>query len=137
MDVSNASLYGEIDNVVYVRPTKGCTEPDKEHLVWLLHKGLYGLKQAGRIWNKKIDAELRSIGFVPTASDHCVYKKVGEKSTMYLALYVDDCLIFASDLNEMAAVKVELESRFRMKDLGEASYFLGMHVEQDQTNKSI
>jgi hypothetical protein len=38
-------------------------------------KGLYGAKQAGRLWNKMLDASLKSRGFVVTTHDPCMYVK--------------------------------------------------------------
>lgn len=55
----------------------GDSSPDDhsglEGKVLKLHKSIYGLKQAGRTWNEKIDASLRRLGFTRSQSDHCVY----------------------------------------------------------------
>ena len=49
MDVKNAYLNGVLDKEVYIKQPKGFMKPGTEHLVCRLIKGLYGLKQAGRI----------------------------------------------------------------------------------------
>ena len=38
-----------------------------------LRKSLYGLKQAGRVWNKKLYSVLLSMGFQQVQSDHGLY----------------------------------------------------------------
>ena len=53
-DVETAFLYADLEEEVYVRPPKGFEEYDEEGnaLVWLLHKSLYGLRQAPRNWRE-------------------------------------------------------------------------------------
>jgi hypothetical protein len=59
-----------------------------------LLKGLYGAKQAGRLWNKMLDASLKRRGFKVTTHDPCMYIKFmpGGRRLMVLG-YVDDCAI--------------------------------------------
>lgn len=38
-----------------------------------LNRSLYGLKQAGRVWNEQIEKTLLSIGYTPCKTDSCVY----------------------------------------------------------------
>jgi hypothetical protein len=53
-----------------------------------------------------------------------------------LLLYVDDILLTCSDKNSLHETKRFLSSNFDMKDLGDASYVLGMEIHQDRT-KSV
>jgi hypothetical protein len=62
-----------------------------------IQKGIYGLKQASRLWNKNIDSHLRSMGFTPTAADPCLYIKHNSEGISYIALYVDDLVIATKD----------------------------------------
>ena len=48
---------------------------------------------------------------------------------MILCLYVDDILIFGTNL-EIVKVKSYLSKKFDMKDLGEAKVILGMEIEK-------
>ena len=54
-DVSAAYLHGEIDGEVYMEAPPGHGDGDT---VWKLLKGLYGLKQAGRIWHERLEADM-------------------------------------------------------------------------------
>jgi hypothetical protein len=47
---------------------------------------------------------------------------------MFLVLYVDDILLIGNDVGALSSVKVWLSKQFDMKDLGEASYILGIKV---------
>ena len=38
-----------------------------------LHKALYGLRQAPRAWNAKLDVTLEALGFTRSDSEHAVY----------------------------------------------------------------
>ena len=44
----------------------------REVLVYKILKSLYGLKQAGQLWNKTITKFVRRIGFTPTNTDVCI-----------------------------------------------------------------
>ena len=50
LDVKSAYLNGDLDEVIYMRQPPGTAAPGEEHLVCLLKKSLYGLKQAGCAW---------------------------------------------------------------------------------------
>lgn len=56
-----------------------CSQPPgfeikwQESKVYKLRKVLYGLKQASRAWNKRIDGFLIEAGFMKCVSEHGVY----------------------------------------------------------------
>ena len=50
----------------------------------------------------------------------------------FLLLYVDDMLLIGNDVGMLSTVKVWLANTFDMKDLGEASYILGIKLFQDR-----
>ena len=52
-------------------------------------------------------------------------------------LYVDDILLIRNDVGVMSLAKIWLSSQFDMKDLGEASYIIGMKLWQDQKNRIL
>jgi hypothetical protein len=63
MDVKTAFLNGDLLEEVYVEQPPGFTVDGKEHMVLRLKKALYGLRQAPRAWNAKLDASLRTLGW--------------------------------------------------------------------------
>ena len=68
-----------MDRDIYLRQPKGYIVKDSRgrELVIKLLKCLYGLKQGPREWYKVLDAQLRELGFRPTA-DPCLYVFRGE-----------------------------------------------------------
>jgi hypothetical protein len=116
---------------------EGFVSPGNEDLVCRLHKSLYGLKQSPRCWNQKIDEFLKSIGFIQTHADHSIYIQRTATSVLYLALYVDDLLLFSNQLEAIDEVKKQLGARFDMSDLGPATFVLGIQVTRDRPNRTI
>ena len=77
-----------------------------------------------------------SIGFCQADADPCVYIK--EKSGLIiLAVYVDDLIIASESENELHDLKKHFASQFKMKDMGELHYCLGVTIEQDHANDCI
>ena len=50
---------------------------------------------------------------------------------------MDDILLIGNDVATLSSVKVWLAKQFDMKDLGEASYVLGIQLFRDRKNKTI
>ena len=57
-----------------------------------------------------------------------MYTKSQNVKCVILCLYVDDMLIFGTCINIVSKIKLFLESKFEMKDMGEASVILGVKV---------
>lgn len=92
-----------------------------------LHKALYGLRQAPRAWNKRIDEFFVSHGLERCVVEHNLYvKKSDGDDIMIVCLYVDDLLVTGFNLKCFEEFKQMMEAEFEMIDLGRLSYFLGM-----------
>src|SRR5688572_28157620 len=65
MDVKSAFLNSDLKEEVYVHQPPGFAIPGKEGKVLRLRKALYGLRQAPRAWNAKLDSTLKGMGFTP------------------------------------------------------------------------
>ena len=91
-------------------------------------RSIYGLKQASRSWNIHFDEAIKLFGFSQHIDEPCVYKKVSGSTVTFLVLYVDDILLIGNDVGAMSSIKIWLSSYFAMKDLGEASYILGIKL---------
>ncbi|GJV09779.1 ribonuclease H-like domain-containing protein [Tanacetum coccineum] len=126
LDVNNAFLYGDLKEIVYMKPPKGYFPYDNK--VCRLKKSLYGLKQAPRQWNAKLTSPLIENGFIQSKSDYSLYTKSDKGVFLALLVYVDDIIITGNSVSEIEKFKVFLKSKFMIKDLGKLKYFLGIEV---------
>lgn len=136
LDVKTAFLYGELKEDIYVEAPDGLGYPAKTILK--LNKSLYGLKQAPREWNSAINRWLVSQGWKRLSTDRGVYIHTAVDGTLsYLALYVDDMLIFGPNINFIKHFKNEINKKFQIDDLGEVGTILGMEVTRDRQNRLL
>ncbi|GJV48887.1 zinc finger, CCHC-type containing protein [Tanacetum coccineum] len=119
MDVKTAFLNGELEEE-YMEQPEGFVIQGQENKVCKLIKSLYGLKQAPKQWHQKFDQVILSNGFRINESDKCVYSRFVNGKGVIICLYVDDMLIFGTDLEQVQMTKKLLSENFDMKDLGEA-----------------
>ena len=102
-----------------------------------LQRSIYGLKQASRSWNIHFDRTIKTYGFVKNGEEPCIYKWANGPVVVFLVLYVDDILLIGNDVPALQGIKIWLSSQFSMKDLGEASYILGMRIYRDRSKKLL
>ena len=132
MDVPDAYLKGDLKETIYMEIPEGYATPASQsngQQVLKLLRPLYGLKQSGREWNLKAKNQLGSMGFRPISSDSCVFLNKSEQTI--LALYVDDMLIFSQSAEKVNIVKQQLFEKFSMKDMGKASFVLGIRIRRN------
>ena len=102
-----------------------------------LEKSIYGLKKASRRWNLCFDEIVKEFGFVRSEDESCVYVKASGSIVSFLVLYVHDILLIGNDVPTLQEVKSWLGKCFSMKDLGEASYILGIRIVRVRSKRLI
>jgi hypothetical protein len=137
MDVKIVFLNGVLQENVYMAPLEGFVEEDKEHMGCKLQKFIYGLKQASRQWYLKFDEVITKFSFIENQVDNCIYIKIKGSMFIILVLYMDDILLACSDKNLLHKTKGFLSSNFDIKDLGDASYVLGIEIHRDRSNSVL
>jgi hypothetical protein len=133
MDVKMAFLNGDLYENIYMAQPKGFIVEGKEKMGCRLKKSIYGLKQASRQWYLKFDGTVRNFGFKENEEDNCIYAKFKNGKFVFLILYVDDILLASSDIDLLLETKKFLSSKFDMKDLGEASFVLGIEIHRERS----
>ncbi|RVW51959.1 Retrovirus-related Pol polyprotein from transposon TNT 1-94 [Vitis vinifera] len=111
LDVNNAFLHGDLNEEVYMKLPPGYNRKGESlpsNAVCLLHKSLYGLKQASRQWFSKFSTAIMGLGFSQSPSDHSLFIKNVDGLFIALLVYVDD-------------------------DLGDVKYFLGLEIAKSST----
>ncbi|KAM0788117.1 hypothetical protein ACM66B_001283 [Microbotryomycetes sp. NB124-2] len=125
-NVDKAYLHGDLDKDLYLRIPQGVH--GLQGKVLKLQRSLYGLKQAGRTWNQKLNTSFEQLGFKALSGDQCIYRCVVGTDSYYIALYVDDLLFIGPDRAHIERVLDGLERKYGIKRLGDAKYILGIQV---------
>ena len=133
MDVKGAYLNGILQEVLYMNQPEGFD--DGTDRICRLIKTLYGLKQAGREWNKQLDKKLREHGYTRLRSDPCVYVRWEGDEVGIITVWVDDLLLFASSDEMMEHMKSAIKLEWEVTDLGEPKKIVSIEITMD--NESI
>ena len=134
MDVVGAYLESALSqnkHPIFMRIPQRCLV-GREGLVCKILKSLYGLKQAGRVWNKTITKFFRRIGFTPTNADAYIFTIQWEGELIIAGVYVDDLALGSRSLEALEWLKNELMREFNMKDLGKAKKIIGWEITREK-----
>src|SRR5882762_1424188 len=139
IDIKTAFLCGKLEpgEEVYMKQPKGFEAKGKEEMIWELQKGLYGLPQASRIWNKAMNKGMVGLGFTRIKCEYCLYFRQTEEGILLTGIHVDDFFLAASCLILAANFKKQLALIWEISDLGEATFCIGIAIERDLVNHHI
>ena len=136
-DVCTAFLYGELEEEIFMKIPEGLdVKNNSASAVCRLRKLLYELKQAPRCWNTRISEFLRKCSLVQYEADPCVYGRMIERESVYLALFVDDGLIVFKSLRVIGKVVEYLREAFEIT-IGNANKFVGLQIARKRKEKSM
>ncbi|KAG7598928.1 Zinc finger CCHC-type [Arabidopsis suecica] len=130
LDVKTAFLHGELKEIVYVSQPEGFITEEDKNKVYKLNKALYGLRQAPRAWNNKLNQILKELNFMKCSKEPSLYQKQENEHLLIVAVYVDDLLVTGTSLDQIVEFKKGMASKFEMSDLGLLTYYLGIEVLQ-------
>jgi hypothetical protein len=103
MDVKSAFLNGELQEEVYVQQPPGFVDSKNKHKVLRLR--MYGLRQAPRAWNQKLDASLLGLSFKRCVDEHGMYTLGGGTGRLIVGVYVDDLIITGGNVGAVNKFK--------------------------------
>nr|GFB21870.1 ribonuclease H-like domain, reverse transcriptase, RNA-dependent DNA polymerase [Tanacetum cinerariifolium] len=90
-----------------------------------LIKDLYGLRQAPRAWNVKLDQTL-SLDFKKCNLEQAVYTRRSKTSTLIVGVYVDYLIITGTPRKEIDAFKSQMKDRYLLHTRPDLSYSVGL-----------
>jgi hypothetical protein len=137
-DVKSAFLHGKLNDPLYMEQPAGFEEegfPGKDH-VWLLMKGLYSIKQGGRVWNEEMNRAMKGWQFHRVNVEYCLYRRQTNAGFVLAAVHVDDFLSVAST----PAMNDEFESLLRSRweiTVSDGTHILGIHVVRDHERRQV
>lgn len=135
MDAVGAFLNGTPDTTLYIKPPQGyACKIQGNNIVLQLKKSLYGLKQSPCCWYTHLKEFFVSINFTPSKADPCVFISNDPDWVCGVHVHVDDLCIFGRDTNRF---KTLINKRFTMEDLGECTFFLGIQLTRNRSEKTI
>jgi hypothetical protein len=158
-DVDCAFLYADLDEEIYMDQPEGFLQrgDDGEHVICLLKKNIYGLKQAPHNWHRLLNKVLLTPDCVQLRTDPgaYVYRSPSQSGGELLSpvpqdctplahdatsndstfnivvVYVDDILICSTSSEWITTFKLALATKFDIKDLGPCEWLLGMTIERN------
>ncbi|KAF7372227.1 Copia protein [Mycena venus] len=137
IDVKTAFHNGLLEEEIWQEQPKGFEVPGKEQWVWKLKRGMYGLKQGSRSWNRRLHAAMTKLGFKRISVEYSLYSRRRNGESSLIAVHVDDLCVAASSKPEMRRFKDELKGEFEITDLGPVKWILGIRVTRDRAKKTI
>ncbi|KJK84936.1 hypothetical protein H633G_11239 [Metarhizium anisopliae BRIP 53284] len=132
MDAVNAFVNCELDEVVYMRMPPGY---EKYGRVLRLKKALYGWGRSPLLWQRVLTKSLQELGFHPVPQEPCIMTK----GSVMVFFFVDDIIwAYKKADKEIAKEAIEgLKLRYKMTQLGEPKWFLGIHILRNRRNRTI
>ncbi|GJU77038.1 ribonuclease H-like domain, reverse transcriptase, RNA-dependent DNA polymerase [Tanacetum coccineum] len=132
LDVKSAFLHGRLEEEVYVTQPEGYVKANHPAKVYKLSKALYGLRQAPRAWNSRLDKCLKGLNFTRCGLEYPVYTRKQHGNILIVGVYVDDLIVTGNCDGDVKYFKQQMNKEFEMSDMGLLSYYLGIKVTQHE-----
>lgn len=127
-DVKTAFLNGSISEELFMKPPPNLQVSNK---VFKLHKSLYGLKQAARVWNQTLHKAMTNVGLNQSKYDEFLYIFKNNINICYAIVHVDDMIFASTSLETIQTLISQLSTSFEFKWLGNVKNYLGIQVSRD------
>ena len=135
VDIKTAYLNSDIEEDVYVQQPQGFVIKGKEDFVCKLDKAVYGLKQAARQWNLKLNDTMKQLHFKPSESEPCIFQSTKDPNLM-VGVYVDDLIVIGKE-NKINDFKKKLASLLKITDKGRLHFCLNMQIDWNEEDNSV
>jgi hypothetical protein len=130
MDAKSAFLNGLIKEEVYVEQPPGFESEEYPNYVYKLHKTLYGLKQASRVWCECLRDFLIENDFRIGKADSTLFTRKMGKYLLVCQIYVDDIIFGSTNKSFCDEFSKIMTDRFEMSIMRVLIFFLGFQIKQ-------
>ena len=130
IDVETAFLYGELEEEIYMESPEGLGHGEDDCVK--LERSIYGLVQSARQYFSKFTKSLRKIGFTGGNADPCLMTRKNKDGVVYIAIYVDDCLLVGDDKAIESAIADIKKIGFVLKEESELDDYLSCQIKFDK-----
>jgi hypothetical protein len=137
IDISNAYLNGKLHDVeVYMRQPEGF---DNRNGTWVacLLKGLYGLKQGGRKWFKRLEEVLLQLGFARIRADGSIFIWANNDVRVICPVFVDNITFASKSKAKIAELKAAIAEHFKLRNLGPTTFQLGVEITREHLQRTL
>jgi hypothetical protein len=135
LDIYTSFLYVPIKEDVFIHQPLGLSDGTSK--VCHLKPCLYGLKQSPREFNMLMRALLVDNGWRQWISDPCIYIFRAGNIFAMIAHYADDIPAACHDATWLTSFNARHGVRLKIKDLGDLSHLLCMHITRDRSARTI
>ena len=136
MDIKTAFLYGKLSEEIYMVQPEGFVTPGQESKVCRLHKCLYGLKQASRVWGEHFTDFIKQQGFTQSEADPCFFFRTNETDRTFLVIWVDDGIVASTNKQNIGDFLTALGDTFQIRSYP-LERFVGITITRDRKRRMI
>jgi hypothetical protein len=132
LDAVNAFPNSPLDEEVYIELPDGFKQPG---MIGRLLRALYGLRRSPLLWQKLLSTTLTDLGLKCVPEEPCLFVN----DWLIVFFFVDDIVYMFRDSDKDRANKFcqQLTRKFKMRDLGNLRWFLGIRIIRDREKRQI
>ncbi|RMZ74983.1 hypothetical protein DV736_g6713, partial [Chaetothyriales sp. CBS 134916] len=132
LDAVNAFPNSKLDEEVFVELPDGFKQPG---VVGRLLRALYGLRRSPLLWQKLLSSILSELGLQCALEEPCLFIN----NWLIILFFVDDIIYIYRNSNQLQAdeFRQQLSSKFRITDLGDLKWFLGIRIVRERAKRRI
>jgi hypothetical protein len=137
IDISNAYLNGKLRNVkVYMHQPEGFNNCNGTWVAQLL-KGLYGLKQGGREWFKRLEEVLLQLGFSCICANGSIFIWANNAVRVICPVFVNNITFASKSKAKSAELKAAIAQHFKLRNLGPTTFQLGVKITRKCSQRTL
>jgi len=116
---------------------KGYETPGKEQHICLLQCVLYGLKQARWEWYHLFCEVMHKLKLTRCQAKNTVFHRYTDKHVLIITVDVDNLTMAGNNQQTILQFKDQLHEVFKIKELGDLHWLLGIEVKRDCMKQMI